>query len=43
MARFAATDGEREGERLIVLTDAQSGAEARLWPGCGNKLAKNVN
>ena len=38
MARFAAADGEREGERLIVLTDAQSGAEAQLWPGCGNNL-----
>ncbi|HET7769153.1 MAG TPA: aldose 1-epimerase, partial [Chloroflexota bacterium] len=38
MARFAAADGEREGQRLIVLTDAQSGAAAQLWPGCGNNL-----
>ena len=38
MARFGAADGEREGERLIVLTDSESGAEAQRWPGCGNNL-----
>ena len=38
MARFAASEGEREGERLVLLRDAESGAEAQLWPGCGNNL-----
>ena len=36
MARFAVVEGERDGERVLRLRDGETGAEAQLWPGCGD-------
>lgn len=36
MARFASGAGEREGEELVVLCDTETGAEAQVWPACGD-------
>ena len=30
--------GPGGGERLVLLRDDETGAEAQLWPGCGNNL-----
>lgn len=35
MSRYVVEEAAREGEPLVVLRDTTSGAEARIWPGCG--------
>jgi aldose 1-epimerase len=36
MSRYEVGRAEREGEALVVLRNVGTGAEARIWPGCGN-------
>jgi len=36
MARFAVVEVERDGERVVRLRDGETGAEAQVWPGCGD-------
>jgi len=36
MSRFSVGRGAREGQELVVLRDGETGAEAQIWPGCGN-------
>ena len=36
MSRFVVEAGERDGQAITILRDTQTGANAQLWPGCGN-------
>src|SRR5437763_236071 len=36
MSRYTVETAQREGEETVVLRDSHSGAEAHIWPGCGN-------
>ena len=42
MTRYAVETAQREGEEIVVLRDTQRGAEARVWPACGNNCFQVV-
>ena len=36
MSRYVVERVRREGEEVVALRDSASGAQAQVWPGCGN-------